>query len=373
VTTFSGPLARCRRTPFTLLVLMLPLGVAASSLSVTQGTYKLGSAPALGERLPIDGPVFHVYAENADGYGFVGKTNEGVRFKFTATAACSGTRRPDRVSLEIAGTSVSKDMDRNRGGFERERIQVSVGHSRRAAFNAVKACNDMLRTLTIETALSKRELIAKGYTLRAEDVFEVKGMAFCTSALARGHTPADRAPADVWVSCEPNPKLAKTEEEKPDRGRPPMPLIRRLELAADPAHQLKVCPASVRFTGSIVANRKGTVRYRTVANDGSASPVFTLQFDGPASKPIGRWSQTFPAPPPARLAGGEQESEAPTYQGWRRIEIVEPAGVPPSARAEYTVICTDGPLVPQGQPAQPVPGGRPPASTLKAAPAKPAQ
>jgi hypothetical protein len=109
-----------------------------------------------------------------------------------------------------------------------------------------------------------------------------------------------------------------------------------------------------------------------VANDGSASPVFALQFDGPASKPIGRWSQTFPAPPPARLAGGDQETEAPTYKGWRRIEIVEPSGVPASSRAEYTVICTDRPLVLQAEPAQPAPA-RAPAGTLKAAPAKPAQ
>jgi len=133
-----------------------------------------------------------------------------------------------------------------------------------------------------------------------------------------------------------------------------VPLVKRVEFEVDKPNYIGKCPMSIRFTGRIVANRKGIVKYRTVAHDGSRSPIFGVQFNGPGVKAISPWSQTFAKPDPSgRLSAGGGSQKGPTYKGWRRLEIVEPKGVRPSAKAKYSIICMDEALQLEAQPAEP--------------------
>ncbi len=83
------------------------------------------------------------------------------------------------------------------------------------------------------------------------------------------------------------------------------------QLSAAPASFQGVCPATIRFTGEIRAVKPGKVQFKYVRSDGASSPVQTLLFSAPGSKPI---STTW------TLGGGT----VPHYQGWLAIQFVHP-------------------------------------------------
>ncbi|MEJ2582705.1 MAG: hypothetical protein P8127_13880 [Acidobacteriota bacterium] len=132
------------------------------------------------------------------------------------------------------------------------------------------------------------------------------------------------------------------------------PLISDLEYKVDRPSYVGRCPVGLKFTGSITTSRKGTVKYRSVAHDGSASPTYTLQFGSAGKKMIGVWGETLSEPDPSgTLALGANDGAGPDYQGWRRLEIVEPHGFAPSPPAEYSVTCQEQPLTLQAAPSKP--------------------
>ena len=83
------------------------------------------------------------------------------------------------------------------------------------------------------------------------------------------------------------------------------------------------------------------MKYRTVGHDGSTSPTYTLSFDSAGTKAIGTWGETLSKPKPSGTLSTSPDSKGPDFSGWRRLEIVEPAGFAPSAPADYSVTCQE--------------------------------
>ena len=101
------------------------------------------------------------------------------------------------------------------------------------------------------------------------------------------------------------------------------------QLRAAPTAFQGTCPATIRFTGEIRASKPGKVQFKYVRSDGAPSPVQTLLFSPPGSKPI---STTW------TLGGGA----VPRYQGWLAIQFVHPQTdrTPP---ANFSIQCTGKP------------------------------
>ena len=348
-----------------LAALLMSTSALASDAAVSQGMYKMGPKPAVGDRVPVVGPVFKVYSESATKYDFVGEKNRNLDFLVSGTAFCSSPRRRGRITVEVGGVSASKSKTGKlgRGVVVGDQFQLSVPHSALSGFDPVKACNDGLRTLAAERSESRESLIRRGFSLRYEDVFVAKATASCSGGVVRGHFESDSTRVDAWVDCRPN---AKAKEPKPDRAPKRAvisaaaiaPLVTDAELRTDQVSRAMVCPARLTFEGSITTSRPGTVRYRIVGDNKFRTPVYTLNFERAGTKSVRTQVVNVKAPerPPASqtLAANDAPPPPRTVRGWRRLEIVEPEGLRPNERAGYSVICLDEPIEAEEAEVQPM-------------------
>lgn len=101
------------------------------------------------------------------------------------------------------------------------------------------------------------------------------------------------------------------------------------QLSASPTGFQGACPATIRFAGDIRAAKPGKVQFKFVRSDGASSPVQTLLFSTPGSKPI---STTW------TLGGGA----VPHYQGWLAIQFVHPQ-TDRSLPANFSIQCASKP------------------------------
>jgi hypothetical protein len=76
---------------------------------------------------------------------------------------------------------------------------------------------------------------------------------------------------------------------------------------APPVH-VGACPFMFKFTGKIVSNSQGVVKYRWIRSDGAIAPVQTLFFREPGTQFV---STTWTLSPPH-------------YVGWEAIRILTP-------------------------------------------------
>jgi hypothetical protein len=327
---------------------------AAENVTLAETEYQNWSRPKRGDALPVGGPVIRLYSEGGDRFDFVGHTNQPVRFNGVLSGACARVNKISYLQFKVANTTASVSHPGGRGAWFSRNGTVEVPHAKLQQFDAVRACNDKLKTLAAETGRSRAELVADGFGIRFPNWIEGRGILMCTG---HNNSDSDSEKLDLWVECVGNPEAA-------DPGLPKMkvvkatlsPFITNLSYQVDHPNYTGRCPVGLKFTGSITASRKGKVRYRTVAHDGSSSPTYTLTFDEASEKSIGVWGETLSQPDPSgTLAAAGGDDAGPDFSGWRRLEIVEPKGFAPSPPAEYTVICQEQTLTLQAAPAKPTP------------------
>jgi hypothetical protein len=336
-----------------ILAAMEPLAVLASeNVHLSEIEYQDWSRPKAGDALPVGGPVIRVFSKGGDRFDFVGHTNQPVRFHGLLTGACARVNKISYLQFKIADTTTSVSHPGGRGAWFSRTGVVDVPHDELLQFDAVRACNDKLKTLAAETGRSRASLVAGGFGIHYPDVIEARGILMCTG---RNNSDSDTEKLDLWVECVGNADAG--EPGVPTMKAVPAqlaPLISDLEYKVDRPSYVGRCPVGLKFTGSITTSRKGTVKYRSVAHDGSASPTYTLQFGSAGKKMIGVWGETLSEPDPSgTLALGANDGAGPDYQGWRRLEIVEPHGFAPSPPAEYSVTCQEQPLTLQAAPSKP--------------------
>jgi len=86
-----------------------------------------------------------------------------------------------------------------------------------------------------------------------------------------------------------------------------------------------ICPAEIKFKGTITSEKPGKIQYRFIRNDGTLLPVESLEFSMPGAKEVnGLW-----------IAGDAGTS---SYEGWQAIRIVYPEEVE-SNKAKFKLIC----------------------------------
>ncbi len=322
-----------------LLTFVSAAAFAGEDVTLAEAQYESWTTPKIGDPLPVGGPVIHVFSESGDRFDFVGHTNQPVRFWGRLSGACGRVNKISYLQLKVAGTTASVSHPGGRGAWFSRYGSVDVPHDNLQFFDAVGACNDKLKTLAAETGRSRSELVAGGFGIHFPDWIEGRGILMCTG---RNNSDSDTKKLDVWVECVGNPESA--EPEKPIMKTVPAklsPFITGLSYKVDRPNWVGKCPVGLTFTGSITTSRAGTVKYRTVGDDGSTSPTFTLAFASAGTKAIGKWGETLSKPKASGTLSAAPDSKGPDFSGWRRLEILEPAGYAPSALADYSVVCQE--------------------------------
>lgn len=334
-----------------LLAVAAPEFVAAgSNVNLEDISWESWSNSDIGDPLPVGGPVIRVYSEKGDRFDFVGHANQPIRFWGLLSGSCGRVYKISYLQLKVAGETASVPHPENRGAWFSRYGAVDVPPDSLESFDAVRACNDKLKTLAAETGRSRANLVAQGFGIHYPDWIEGRGVLMCTG---RNNSDSDTVKLDLWVQCVGNPKAA--EKELPMLEVIPAtlsPLIADLEYEVDRPNYTGECPVGLKFTGSITTSRAGTIKYRSVAQDGSSSPTYTLKFGAAGTKAVTLWSETLSAPDASGTLAAAPTSGGPDHQGWRRLQIVEPAGFAPSPPAEYSVTCRKGALAIQAAPVE---------------------
>ena len=320
------------------VAMVVPLAAfAGGDVTFREVQYEQWSQPELGDPLPVGGPVIRVFSEGGDGFDFVGHTNQPVRFWGQFSGTCGRVYKISYLQFRVEGVTVPVSHPDERGAYFSRYGSVDVPHDMLKGFNAVRACNDKLKTLAAETGRSRRDLVAAGFGIRFPDRIEGRGVLMCTG---RNNSDSDTEKLDLWVEC-----VGKPDSDEPERPAMKMvpaklsPFITDLTYEVDRPNWVGKCPVGLKFTGSISTSRAGTVKYRTVGHDGSTSPTSSLEFDSAGTKAVGVWGETIAEPKASATLSAGSSGEGPDVSGWRRLEIVEPSGFAPSAAAEYAVTC----------------------------------
>jgi hypothetical protein len=96
-------------------------------------------------------------------------------------------------------------------------------------------------------------------------------------------------------------------------------------LSAAPTAYEGCCPTTIKFSGKITVNGRGTVQYTFTRSDGATGPTHSLTFDAAGTKDVSTsWT-----------LGG---ASLPTYSGWQAIKIVSPNPME-SSRAAFRLAC----------------------------------
>jgi len=330
---------------FTVCVLPLAFSVvmADGTLSIQEREYgSYDTHNKYGDPLPNGAPIVHVVSEKGEKYDFIPHMNDPVQFKAELSGSCGRSYKIHGLTFRVLSAQAHVSYPQSRGAYFDREGMVHVPKQDFEPFKLVQVCNDELRSLASAEKKSKQEIIAGGFGVRMHDQIEARGYLFCGGA---NRDTGASTKVDFWVNCRANEDAMPAEPQKMVVKKAQLvPLIEDLKFRADKVKYIGKCPTGITFSGSITASRATTVKYRTIDQDGKASPTFSLKFNSAGTREISKWGETFGKPDTmGDLSAGGARS-GPDYAGWRRLEVLEPKGVTPSEPIHWSITCQDQPM-----------------------------
>jgi len=295
-----------------------------------------------------DSPRVEVYSTNGEKWNAVDKS-EAVTFKVKLKAECQFEGKGNKAyegDLMVEGFDIIGDTDP-------ADFLIPNSHSAEATFryvdgsgqpvDPIEVCNtELTKRLSENKDLSKYQVLSKGFTVNYAGAFNVKYRMYChATGLGKSDYGSDTTLVNARIHCAAS-DLAKDKIPKPPTAKPKparlTTLIKSVSFEADPQTYQGVCPMGVKFNGKITASRAGTVKYQYTSHDGKKSPVLTVEFNEAGTKSTRTWNRTLGKPDPgSKIVSGSGSSEW-DYQGWYRLDILEPNS-PKKATAKYQVSC----------------------------------
>jgi len=315
------------------------IALASENLELREIDFASWLKPKFGDRLPVGGPVIRVYSEGGDRFKFIGHTSEPVRFLGLLSGSCGQADEISSLEFEVAGQTVSLSHPEKQGSWFSRTGMVELSRTEPQGFHAVRECNDQLKALASRTGRPRTELVTNGFGLRFRNWIEGQATLTCAD---RKNNASGTARFDIWVQCGGHPGV---DEPIAPPGNPVpaelAPLIADLTFEVDRPNYVGKCPVGLQFAGSITTSRAGSVTYRSLADDGRSSPPDTITFSSAGTKVITTWSETLGQPETSGSLEAGPADQGSGYKGWRRLEIIEPAGLAPSSTADFSVTCQE--------------------------------
>ncbi len=312
------------------------IALAGGNVELREIDYASWLKPEFGDRLPVGGPVIRVYSEGGDRFKFIGHTSEPVRFLGLLSGSCGKADVISSLRFEVAGQKVSLSHPDGKGAWFSRTGVVELSRTEPQGFHAVRECNAKLKALADLTGRSRSELVADGFGIRFRNWIEGRATLTCGG---RNNSESAAARLDIWVQCGGHPGPDEPIAPSGDPIPPELsPLVADLRFEVDHPSYVGKCPVGLQFTGSITTSRAGYVQYRSIADDGRTTPTDTLKFAGAGTQTIAIWNETFSESPSGSPAAAA-ENDGSSYTGWRRLEIIEPAGFAPSSNVDFSVTC----------------------------------
>jgi hypothetical protein len=323
-----------------LLVIAAPLvALAGENIKLEEIDYENWAQQGFGDPLPVGGPVIRVFSEGGDRFTFIGRTDEPLRFLGLLSGSCPGVDEISSLDFEVSEQRVSVSHPDIPGAWFSRIGAVELSRNEPKGFHAVRECNSKLKMLAERTGRTRRELVAEGFGIRFRNWIEGRAVLECSG---RNNSDSDTARLDVWVQCggKPGDSEPRTPTANPVSAIA-SPLVTDVTVEVDRPNFVGKCPVELQFTGSITASRAGSVSYRSVTDDGRATAISTLRFAAAGTQPIIPWYETLGEAIASEESAGGPEDTGRDHRGWRRLEIVDPAGFAHSSPAEYSVSCRE--------------------------------
>lgn len=216
------------------------------------------------------------------------------------------------------------------------------------SLDPVQACNvELDKRAASEPGKSKYHLLAEGFRIDYPAGLDVAYALQC-KPIGLGFTDSKtrNKKINVRIDCQPSALAA---EKLPDSTSIPArpiakkasfaPLLKTGTFEAVPEVHTADCPATIRFDGTLTANRAGVVKYRYTKHDGTQSPEYTLRFDRAGTLKTRAWQTTYSEPDAGKtLSAGNASASSQDFQGWYRLDVLspEPGG---QISAHYRVMC----------------------------------
>ena len=294
-------------------------------------------------------PLVEVYSTNGEKWNAVDKS-EAVKFRVKLKAECQYEGKGNKAyegDLMVEGFDIIGDTDP-------ADFMIPHSSSAEATFryndgagqpvDPIEVCNtELTKRVSENKDQTKYHILSKGFTVDYAGAFTVKYRMYCrATGLGKTDYGSDSTLVNARIRCA-GSDLARDKIPKtpaPAKAVPARltPLVKSVQFKADPQTYQGKCPVGIKFNGSITASRAGTVKYRYSSHDGKQSPELTAEFKQAGTQATRTWNRTLSQPDPGSNIAATSDGSDWDYQGWYRLDILEPASNE-SAKAEYKASC----------------------------------
>ena len=224
-------------------------------------------------------------------------------------------------------------------GEDAKIVKILLSPRQGAGKGPVKMCNDRLGSLVIETGKSKEYFLARGFTIKTNELVG-KGSVQCNKVTKAGVDDLSfkNATLPLTVQCVGYKYPGQGKGKPAPSGGNPAPApkpkrtklgtaIKKLELRIKPDRFSGLCPAKLQVDASVTLNYPTEIQYRYTGDKGHKSPVFTLKNKGKAgSWNLAPWNR-YIKPPKVKnlsnLAGSPGKGDY-LHKGWMKIKVLSP-------------------------------------------------
>lgn len=348
---------------------LLPHGASAKaklSVGVAPATLKMTKYKNTKDLYPLSGPVIRVYSSDGERYDRIANDNENLSYLVDVWASCN--RKIRSLTLNVNGAEKNVKHTSSKGKKVKRRTEKI-----KAPFtlpnisrSPAKACRAELDKRVALGKKSRAAWMTSGFVVKYDNAYQAKVTGSCSATLGKGDFEAESTSLPVWIVCEavkggstpkphtPKPNTGSSSEGPKIPAKPAAPAKVVLSLNASPK-VLEKCPASIKFTGKMISNRKGTIKYRIVGSEAGKAwqtPVKSIVFKQKGTKTLSSWTHSFHQPDTTGNLALKAPGGLHAIKGSAKIVLLEkPKGAKVvGGTATYQIWC-DG--KPKRQPVKP--------------------
>lgn len=344
-----------RPDQFVAVAVLLSMSALAAAGGITNhepASYKMTKFGETGERIPLNGPVIHVFSTDGKKYTSIANDNEKLTHASRVGGICDKRLQKFKSgSVTVAGQSHSVSgkgehvMKTHTEAFDFPFTLPDISRSPAAA------CNHELDKRVASGNKSRAHWFKRGFVVKYENAYEAKFEASCSGGLGKGEFKSKTIRTPVWIACaateaasdpkpDSKPKPARKPKPEPSRARPvPLKVTAKLEADNPGTIYSKKCPVRVKYSGSIYVSKPNTeVTYQIAGSDWD-SPERTITIAKPGFQEITSWTQYYREKETDTGSFASSSEKTPDSKGTVRLTVKAGGKTVRSKQIAYQVFC----------------------------------